>query len=547
MSDENRMVGSDGSQRWVAWTNAVQTLEGREPMLHSVGRDITERRALKAQLARTADDYRNLYDNAPCGYHSLDEGGRFVEINATELRWLGCQRSEVIGQLGPEDFMYGPDKALFRENFAQVLAAGQVENLQVDLLSRDGTTRRVAISATAQTAADGSFVRSLSVMYDMSAQHLAEQKNTALLREQAAMLDTEMVGIVKLRGRRIYWHNAGLRKLFGYTAKDLDGQLSSMLYQDAAGYEALGRAAYPVLASGQVYRGETPMRHQDSRLLWVAAYGVTLDAAAGESMWFLADLSAVKDAEQQRLKAAAVEADNRSLMDFAKAKGQFLSTMSHELRTPLNCVLGFANLMQSSAIGPDSPKYSHYLTQISASGRQLLSMIEALLDAARLQNGTLTFTPRRVDLKSLVIDTVDSYRSAATAKQIDLGSRVDTVRTAYLDPMRFRQVLGALLSNAIKFSQKNGGVFVHVELEGEDHIRVTVEDHGPGIRPSDISRLFQPFSQLDSGPARSHDGAGLGLSLVKQLVESQGGSVGVGSVPGVGSEFHFVLPSGRPE
>jgi signal transduction histidine kinase len=320
-----------------------------------------------------------------------------------------------------------------------------------------------------------------------------------------------------------------------------------MLYLDEAGYDALGRAAYPVLASGQVYRGETPMRHQDGRLLWIAVYGVNLDATAGESMWFLADLSAVKDAEQQRLKAAAVEAENRSLLDFAKAKGQFLSTMSHELRTPLNGVLGFANLLQSSTLGPDSPKYSRYLSQISASGRQLLSLIEALLDAARLQNGTLSFTPQRVDLIALVVDTVESYRPAAAAKQIDLSSRVERVRTAYLDPMRFRQVLGALLSNAIKFSNKSSGVLVHVEPDGENHIRVTVEDHGPGIRPSDISRLFQPFSQLDSGPARSHDGAGLGLSLVKQLVESQGGSVGVGSVPGEGSAFHFVLPIGRPE
>jgi PAS domain S-box-containing protein len=547
LSDENRMAGADGTVRWVAWTNAVQIQQGREPMLHSVGRDVTERRALKAQLARSAADYRDLYDNAPCGYHSLDATGRYVEINATELRWLGCSRAEVIGRLGPEEFLTEEGKATFRHNAARVMADGRAESLQFDLVSRDRRTRRVGISATVQKDSDGKFLRTLSVMYDLTAQHLAEQQNLALLREQAAMVDTEIVGIVKLRAGRIHWHNVGLRKLFGYTSAELDGQSSRMLYPDDATYEGFGHSAYQVLAAGQVYRGEVPMRRQDGQDVWIAAYGVMLDAAARESMWFLADLTAVKQAEQHRVKAATVEAENRALADFARIKGQFLSSMSHELRTPLNCILGFAHLMQSAHIGLDSPRNAQYLSQISASGRQLLSLVEALLDAAQLQAGTLSFTPQPVDLAHLVVDTVESYRPAALAKPMDLGSRVDHVGPAYLDPMRFRQVLGALLSNAIKFGPAHSATLVQVRQEGPDRIRVMVKDQGPGITQADMQRLFLPFSQLSVGTARTHDGAGLGLSLVKQLVESQGGCVGVDSVPGVGSVFHFILPVRRPD
>jgi signal transduction histidine kinase len=284
-------------------------------------------------------------------------------------------------------------------------------------------------------------------------------------------------------------------------------------------------------------------RHGTARRVGVSATAQTDgNGKFLRSMSVMYDLSAVEAAEQQRLKLAAVEAENRALTVFDKAKSQFLATMSHELRTPLIGVLGFATLMQSQSIAPDSPKYSRYLSQISASGRQLLSMIEALLDAARLQAGTLTVTPVAVDLVDLVVDCVASYQPAAHGKAIELNSRVDVVGTVCIDPIRFRQVLGALLSNAIKFSQEGGDVLVSVEPEGDDGMRVSVEDHGPGITHADLSRLFQPFSQLDSGPSRSHEGAGLGLSLVKQLVESQGGSVGVGSSPGVGSVFYFVLP-----
>jgi signal transduction histidine kinase len=288
------------------------------------------------------------------------------------------------------------------------------------------------------------------------------------------------------------------------------------------------------------------MRHKDGRDIWIAAYGVMLNVAADESMWLLADLTAVKDAEQHRLKAARVEAENRALSDFARSKSQFLSVMSHELRTPLNGILGYAQLLQGSAIGPDSPSYSRYLAQISASGRQLLSLIEALLDAAQLQAGKLPFTPTQVDLAGLVVDTVESYRAAATARHIELGARVDLSGPAHLDPMRFRQVLGALLSNAIKFSPGRSRALVQAQHEGPQHIRVTVEDQGPGIALADMPRLFVPFSQLSVGSTRSHDGAGLGLALVKQLVEAQGGSVGVDSTPGKGSAFHFVLPIRPP-
>jgi signal transduction histidine kinase len=221
--------------------------------------------------------------------------------------------------------------------------------------------------------------------------------------------------------------------------------------------------------------------------------------------------------------------------------------MSHELRTPLNGILGFAHLLQSSGVGPESPKYSRYLAQIGASGRQLQSMIDALLDAAHLQTGTLSFAPQDVDLAALVIDTVDSYRPAAQIKQIELRTRVSDVRTGHLDPMRFRQVLGALLSNAIKFSRDGQRIAVRAESLETHSIKVTVDDHGPGIADIDLPRLFKPFTQIDAGLDRAFDGAGLGLALVKQLVESQGGSVGVQSTLGVGSTFHFTLPMSKPD
>jgi signal transduction histidine kinase len=231
------------------------------------------------------------------------------------------------------------------------------------------------------------------------------------------------------------------------------------------------------------------------------------------------------------------------LRETDRLKDQFLANMSHELRTPLNAVLGFAQLLKGGVIKPDSPKFAGYLGQIASSGQHLLQLIDSLLDQAKAASGQLGFQLRAVDLGEAVHEAVAMLEAKCEQRGVIVDAHVQpTLGPALADPLRLRQVLLNLVGNAVKFSQKGGRVTVRA-MQGEGTwARVEVEDAGIGIAAGDLPRLFTAFTQLSEGNTKSHDGTGIGLALVRRIVEAQGGEVGVSSSPGEGSTFHFTLP-----
>jgi PAS domain S-box-containing protein len=227
----------------------------------------------------------------------------------------------------------------------------------------------------------------------------------------------------------------------------------------------------------------------------------------------------------------------------SRLKSEFLANMSHELRTPLNAIIGFAEIMCDGKVSPESPKHEEFMTHILTSGRHLLQLVNDILDLSKVEAGKMEFRPEAVDLSSIVGEVVAMLRTVASSKRLHITERVDTeVRNVVLDPARFKQVLYNYLSNALKFTPEGGQVSVRVTAEGGKAFRLEVEDSGVGIKEADLGRLFIEFQQLDAALTKKHAGTGLGLALTKRIVEAQGGSVGVRSLPGRGSVFHAVLP-----
>lgn len=261
-----------------------------------------------ARLAEVTGRLQDLYDHAPCGYYSLDANGRFIQINQTALSWLGCDRRQLLGQQGPVDFFSPADQVTFRANFPIFLKQGHIGPLEFDLASRDGQIRRVSMSATAIYDDAGRFLRSRSVMHDVSeldrVRRLLEQAN----HEQQAMLDSDIVGIVRLKNRAAVWKNRALERMFGYDPGELDGQPARKLYADDAAYEALGLAAYPVLSRGGHFRTQMPLCRKDGSPIWVDMSGVLLSSETGESMWMMLDISAMKQHQEEVERAASHDA-----------------------------------------------------------------------------------------------------------------------------------------------------------------------------------------------------------------------------------------------
>ncbi len=253
--------------------------------------------------------------------------------------------------------------------------------------------------------------------------------------------------------------------------------------------------------------------------------------------------------EQTRHQAAELERARANLeakaAELARAssyKSQFLASMSHELRTPLNAIIGFSELMYDGAVPMESSTTKEFLGDILNSGRHLLQLINDVLDLSKVEAGKLELHPAPVRLATLVAEVLAVLKTATAKQHVTIETTIaPEVDALVLDPARLKQVLYNYLSNAIKFSPPRSKVFVRASAEGADHVRIEVEDRGPGISTSDLARLFVDFQQLPNGSKKT-GGTGLGLALTKRLVEAQGGSVGVTSTVDVGSTFHVVLP-----
>ena len=228
-------------------------------------------------------------------------------------------------------------------------------------------------------------------------------------------------------------------------------------------------------------------------------------------------------------------------------KSRFLANMSHELRTPLNGIIGLSELLHDELLGDLSPQQKEYMGDILASGHHLLDLVNNLLDLERAELGKIELSLQLVDVPQLLKEVCDVLRTLADDNGVKVSVTADPALSAVTtDPIRLRQIVYNYLSNAIKFSPAESLVQVRAIPDEGAGFRVEVSDHGPGIRPEELSLLFNDFQRLDRTQKRPGQGAGLGLALVKRIVEAQGGSVGADSVFGSGSIFYAVLPGRHP-
>lgn len=257
---------------------------------------------------------------------------------------------------------------------------------------------------------------------------------------------------------------------------------------------------------------------------------------------------------ERRATAAQLERTNDELLRATRMKDEFLANMSHELRTPLNAILGTTESLQDGIFGDISGTQANALATVEQSSTHLLSLINEVLDLARIESGQVELERSATDLGPLCESTLAFVRQHAEKKGIALAFEPrGALPPVFADSRRVRQVLINLLNNAVKFTPEGGGrvTLIAEFVEGAeatlgrsspDMVRVTVCDTGIGIAEENLPRLFKPFVQVDSALNRQYEGTGLGLALVLRIVEQHGGSVGVESSPGKGSRFSFTIP-----
>lgn len=331
-----------------------------------------------------------------------------------------------------------------------------------------------------------------------------------------------------------------------YKVPELKGQLRN-------GVLAPLRSSGLVLGVLSVYNRVNPdgFTSHDSQLLQTLADQVAFG------------LDRVTVLEESRKSEQALALKNRELERATHLKSEFLANMSHELRTPLNAIIGFSDLLLTGEMEKEEEK--EFLGSISRNGTHLLGLINNILDLSKIEAGRMTQTLGTVDLKvalqSAATDTA-SLRSARRQRSvIDLDQGPLEIQA---DGLRIRQILLNLLANASKFTPDEGEITLRAvmteaplpvpagragdkpKLVTRKAVWVAVTDTGIGITPENQGRLFEPFTQVDSSASRRNQGTGLGLALCKQFVEMHGGTIGVESLPGMGSTFWFLMPVEGP-
>ncbi len=257
--------------------------------------------------------------------------------------------------------------------------------------------------------------------------------------------------------------------------------------------------------------------------------------------------------QEEQAKLSHANAELQATVERAEAanqaKSRFLANMSHELRTPLHAIIGFSELIQDRmARVKGDPTIAEFATDILASGRHLLALINAILDISKVESGT----ERLIESSVRVPDEVRASLVAVAGRARERGVKVsldvpDNLPTLRADATKLRQILINLMSNAVKFTEKNGQVSVSVGIEADGGMHLSIRDTGIGMTPEEVEIALQPFGQIDNSLARAHEGTGLGLPLAQQLVALHGGSLQVESVKGQGTTVHVRMPKKRVE
>ena len=310
--------------------------------------------------------------------------------------------------------------------------------------------------------------------------------------------------------------------------------------EQAAFFQEIDRK---VLATGAPHETEEALTSADGVEHWLFTRKSMVKVASGERylVGIISDITERKRMEKD-LVAAKLKAE-----DANRAKSMFLANMSHELRTPLNAVIGFAEIIKNELLGAiNEPRYRDYAGDIHSSGKRLLQLINDILDMTKVEAGTYHLREDVCDVVKIVGDAITLVQNLAI--QNELTVRVDVpqdIPFLFADERGVRQVLVNFLSNAIKFTPKGGDVAVSARVEPDGAIALAVVDTGIGMAPDDIPQALSPFQQLEGSHGRKYEGTGLGLSLIKAMLDLHEGSLHVDSKLGAGTTVTAKFPPRR--
>jgi PAS domain S-box-containing protein len=379
--------------------------------------------------------------------------------------------------------------------------------------------------------------------------HLAELAKWQNRYEMAGEASGQILYEYDVQSDHPLW-GANTEKIVGYPAAMMPGSIDAwMALIHPEDIEEFHAQRELLLRHKTPLRIEYRFRHRNGTYIWLEDKNRFLPNPEGESHRIVGFISNISDKKEAQLQLKQINTQlslkNEELAYVMQMKDEFLASMSHELRTPLNAILGNSEILLEEILGSISERQRKAVSSIERSGQHLLSLINDVLDLAKIGSGQLDLQLAPIPIRALCSSCIEFVQPLAEKKQIQLNAHLSISDLTMLqgDERRLRQVLINLLSNAIKFTPNGGNVTLKVQPNVQFKIiQFSVKDTGVGIAPENLQKLFQSFVQVDSSLNRRHEGTGLGLAIVKKLVELHNGTVSVESTIDQGSCFTVSFP-----
>jgi PAS domain S-box-containing protein len=511
-------------------------------MMTTIGNQIgqfIERKRAEAALHETNQTLQALIQASPVAIINLDPQG-IVEIwNPAAERIYGWSEQEVKGR--PLPTVPAEREEQYRRDHRDASRGVIFNGLETRRRRKDGTLIDVSISTAPLRNAAGEVTSVVALVTDITERKLSE----AALRESEdrfrTVAETASDAIIMIDEQStIVFINPAAESIFGYAVEEMSGRQLTMLMPEYLRHihrQSLDR----YIETGRNHISwravELPGLRKDGREIPLElSFGEFIREGRHFFTGIARDISKRKELETAlRLRAEELAEANR-------IKDEFLATLSHELRTPLTSILGWAHLLQTGKL--DAGVAARGLEAIQRNARSQAQLIEDLLDVSRVISGKLHIEVQPINLASVIEAAIDGVRPAADAKGVELTAMLNRSLVVSGDPDRLQQVIWNLLSNSIKFTSASGRIELQlVRARDSSEAQIVVKDTGIGISPDFLPHVFDRFSQADSTSTRNYGGLGLGLALVRHLIEMHGGHVRAES-PGtdLGATFTVKLP-----